>query len=454
MANAKKLAIVLLLALFLRLVNLNQSLWLDEAIGAIAARDYSYSEIITSFITFDNHPPLYYLLLKFWSSIFGYSEIALRGPSVIFGVLTVFILYRLNKFGSLLLATSQIHVYYSQEARMYAMAAFFATAALLYFTKALKTNKNLDWNIFSFALVAMMLTDYMPVFFLPVFPIYVYFKKRKVLNRLLAAFIPLAISGLLWSPILLEQLKNYSQIPDSFLFGGATLKQVGLLWMKFVFGRISFEPKALYYLLVALDSIPVIISLFNSIRRKNLLFWLWFLIPVFMGFVSSLLFPAFSYFRFLFILPAFYVLIAQSQRKFLISMVLLFNFLGLFIYYKDVYQQREQWRQAVQYIESKNEGLALFEFPEPFAPYLWYSQGTLEAKGATDSILATSPATEDKTRELARSKSKIYYFDYLKDVSDPAAIVQRVILENGFSETEKTAQFVGVGAITTYEEIN
>ena len=36
------------------------------------------------FFLSDFHPPLYYLVLKAWSSVFGYSEFSLRLPSVIF----------------------------------------------------------------------------------------------------------------------------------------------------------------------------------------------------------------------------------------------------------------------------------------------------------------------------------------------------------------------------------
>ena len=46
--------VVLLLGLLLRLLIINQSLWLDEAIGAIAVRDYSFSGILSDFMKFDN----------------------------------------------------------------------------------------------------------------------------------------------------------------------------------------------------------------------------------------------------------------------------------------------------------------------------------------------------------------------------------------------------------------
>src|SRR3972149_8169918 len=89
--------LVLALSLCLRLVVINQSLWLDEAIGAIAARDFSYSKILREFMLSDNHPPLYYLFLKAWVSLFGFSEVSLRMPSVLFGVGTIYLVYKISK---------------------------------------------------------------------------------------------------------------------------------------------------------------------------------------------------------------------------------------------------------------------------------------------------------------------------------------------------------------------
>src|SRR4029078_7831305 len=94
----KFLYFLLLLGLILRLISLNQSLWLDEAIGAIAVKNYSYVGIVTDFIKGDTHPPFYYLTLKLWTDLFGYSEIAMRMLSVIFGVATVWVVYKIAKF--------------------------------------------------------------------------------------------------------------------------------------------------------------------------------------------------------------------------------------------------------------------------------------------------------------------------------------------------------------------
>lgn len=67
----------LVLGLVLRLVSLNQSLWLDEATTALVAK-MSFTDIFTKFLPGDFHPPLYYLLIKVWVFLFGDSEVVLR----------------------------------------------------------------------------------------------------------------------------------------------------------------------------------------------------------------------------------------------------------------------------------------------------------------------------------------------------------------------------------------
>src|SRR3990167_4933057 len=133
---------VLILGIILRLISINQSLWLDEATTAIASQ-LSLSDFFTHFISKDFHPPLYYLIIHYWSSIFGISEIALRIPSVIFGISTIYIVYLVAReikikwpiIPALFLATSGLHIYYSQEARMYSMAAFLVSLSVYLFLR-------------------------------------------------------------------------------------------------------------------------------------------------------------------------------------------------------------------------------------------------------------------------------------------------------------------------------
>lgn len=471
---------ILFLALALRLVAINQGLWLDEAIGAIAAKNYSYSGIVFDFLKSDNHSPLYYLTLKGWASLFGFSDISLRLLSVVFGVAGVATIYLIAKkligkkdkyfplFSALLLASSPFHIYYSQEARMYIMAAFFASLAVYSFLLLVdKKTTSWEWVLFSFSITALIFTDYVPIFILPIFWIYSFIKKmdRKWWVRLFVSHIPLVILGFLWFPVFKVQVDSGRWLVATLpawkqVAGGATFKQAALTWMKFVLGRISLKDKLFYYFLVSFASIPVLLASFKALkdRKKLMLIWFWLFIPLILGFATSFWFPAFIYFRFVFVVPAFYLLISwgtgqvkgDKARLILGALLLLVNVVGWLIYISDPYQQREQWREAVEFIEGRGEeqDVVVFEYPEPFAPYRWYAKGKVEAIGVTNSISADSEITIVKTKEAILTKEGVYYFEYLRDLSDPQRVVEATLGGSGFIAKSVIDFFPGIGQIT------
>jgi len=164
---------ILLLTLFLRLISLNQSLWLDEATTSLASK-MSLADFFTGFMPGDFHPPLYYLLMKGWGSIFGLSEISLRIPSVIFGVLTIYFIYLIAKkvfdvktagIASVLAATSGLLIYYSQEARMYSLVVLLVTALFYLFLEK-------RWLLFSILIPILGMTDYVALLVVPLFLIF------------------------------------------------------------------------------------------------------------------------------------------------------------------------------------------------------------------------------------------------------------------------------------------
>ncbi len=121
------LVALLLFAFALRLINLTfQPLWFDEGWSVWFAT--SDLPAMVARTAADIHPPLYYALLHGWIALAGPSEGTLRLFCVLIGVLTVAALYRLaaDLFGvkvallaAMLLAVSPLHVFYSQEIRMY-----------------------------------------------------------------------------------------------------------------------------------------------------------------------------------------------------------------------------------------------------------------------------------------------------------------------------------------------
>ena len=103
---------------------------------------------------FHEHPPFYYLSLWAWTQAAGQGEFALRFWSVLPGVLSVPLIYlwlrRLSSrgvglFAAFLLAVSPFHVYYSQDARMYALVGALTLSSLICFERILKDGRQTWW---------------------------------------------------------------------------------------------------------------------------------------------------------------------------------------------------------------------------------------------------------------------------------------------------------------------
>jgi mannosyltransferase len=102
----------------------------------------------------ERSPPLYYLLAWGWSKLFGTGEVGLRSLSALIGVLTVPAAYlaarqlasrRAGLIAAALVAFNPYLVWYSQEARSYALLVFFLAWGLYLFARCLNdpTPRNL-----------------------------------------------------------------------------------------------------------------------------------------------------------------------------------------------------------------------------------------------------------------------------------------------------------------------
>lgn len=476
---------ILMFGLILRFIVLNQSLWHDEAIGALVVRDMSIKEMFNGYLVVDNHPPLYYLILKLQTLLFGFSEISLRFPSVIVGMGTIYLTYKIAKLydekgntpivSSLLLATSQLHIYYSQEARMYALTAFLVC---LYFYIHLLISKNIKFvskaKLFVFLSIAFMLifsSDYpASVVFIIVF-IDLLIKREKPKTFFTYAFtvIPSLLFLLFWFPYFLKQISGGSWLVEKVpswkqLAGGVDFYQLRLLWTKFTGGRVSFVNKPLYGAYIATTSLIYfgIVSRVNiKLIQKYKTIFLWFFGGAGLVYLISFIVPAFIYFRLLFILPAFYILIAallgqtktKTVSKIITFLLITINLFSTGVYYFNQYTQREQWRQAVNFIETflSKDNIAVFSYPEPFSGYRWYEKHPEYSFGLTDSIAPNKVQTQMITENTIKDKKSVYYFEYLRDLSDTDSVVVKSIESFGFTKKNTYSQFVGIGNIYFFE---
>jgi len=176
------LLVALLVAFALRVVFLDaQSLWNDE--GTSVALSALSLEAIVNGAARDIHPPLYYILLRFWMPFVGTTEFAVRFLSVIAGVLIVPVTYRVARaffddeiavIAAFLTAFSPFQIYYSQEARMYIWVTLWSAVSVWAFAKLqvssykfkveMRNSPFAIWLVYIAATTAALYTQYVGAF--------------------------------------------------------------------------------------------------------------------------------------------------------------------------------------------------------------------------------------------------------------------------------------------------
>src|SRR4051794_24119625 len=106
-----------------------QSFWFDESVTVRLVRDDLFG-MLGQIPDSESTPPLYYVVAWFWAKLFGVGEVGLRSLSALAGTATVPVIFALGArvasvraglIAAALAATNPLLVWYSQEARAYAL---------------------------------------------------------------------------------------------------------------------------------------------------------------------------------------------------------------------------------------------------------------------------------------------------------------------------------------------
>lgn len=445
--KTKGIFIILALGFLLRIISINQSFWLDEATSGIVARDFSFSEIVSVFSPRDFHPPLYYIILKTWSLVFGNGEISLRSLSIVSGLISIYALYLISKelnyknlfIAPILLATSGLHIYYSQEARMYSLATLFVALSVLFFVKLVKEGEGRvgEWFLFSLFLALSVATHYLAILIIPVFFLFGLLKKTKFnwWKKFLTSHIILIIFAVLWSPILIKQLSGGINVGSTSplwaqVLGKFSIKEILLVPIKFTLGRISIDNNLLYALVAVVIYLSAGWLLFIGIAsfKNKTIIWLWLFLPILIGVFLSLKVPLFSYFRFLFVLPAFYLILAEAilinkNKKFWFGLILSVNLISSVYYLGNSKFHREDWRALSNFIEENrnSNSQVLFVANSQMEGYKYYFPN------------AKIQGPESFDAEV----SEVWLLGYVKDIFDPEDKLKNKIEQSGYVKIDE-----------------
>ncbi|MEW5957432.1 MAG: glycosyltransferase family 39 protein [Chloroflexota bacterium] len=413
-------------AFLLRTVNLaGQSLWRDE-VDAIRFSSWTFQDLLSGLFRAGHNGPLFFICLRFWRSLAGNSEFALRYPSVVFGALAIplgFGLARQLGFGrraglllGLLLATSPYLVWYGQEAKMYTLLLALVTLAFIAYLKALDGAGKKWWGVFVVATSLSFYTHILSPLMLGVYAVTALLYHRRWRQHWRGWLISLACLTLPYIPLAWWQ---WPLLLDGYQSGHpfySLREQTYLLLQLYSRGLLHFAELAPIILVVFL----FLGGLFlndppregsNRSRRPagrgRAVLAAWALLPPLIVYLISRRVPVFEDRYLIYITPAFYLLLgvglvgvrAYGRRlaALCLGLALVFNLMG-------IWQQQRQpikadFRAAAAYLARRSPSPAAIMVQTPYLQhtlnyYYPYPYKLLEGLWTNDNKSEATVATE------------------------------------------------------------
>ena len=253
------LVLVLVAGAALRFATLDaQSLWYDEAVTAHLLA-LSLPDLWRAIPDSESTPPLYYVLGWLWTHVFGTGEVGLRSLSALLGSATIGVAWALGRrlggeraglATAALVAFNPMLVWFSQEARGYALLALLGALSGLLWLRALDepraVRRLLAWGLVAALALA---THYYAIFLIAPQAAWLALRAPGRRERVGALAVP-ALAGLALAPLALGQRSNDSA---SFIGDSALLTRLAQVPKQFLVGYDA----PLEALLVAVSALAI-----------------------------------------------------------------------------------------------------------------------------------------------------------------------------------------------------
>ena len=278
------ITVLLLLGIFFRFVNIDKKVyWIDEAFTSIRVSGYTEDEIVKNLseahvisinelqkyqhpnlekglidtiksleVEDPHHPPLYYVMERFWAQVFGNSVAAMRSLPAILSLLALPCIYWLclelgesplvGWIAVALVAISPFHILYAQEARPYSLwtvTILLSSAALL---RAMRLKTKASWSLYAVALVAGFYTFLFSGLVAVGHGIYVAIIERFRFSKTLTAYLVATVLSIMaflpWLWVLITNLAQAKSATDWTVTAKLTWLQLVLSWAEIL--RLDF----------------------------------------------------------------------------------------------------------------------------------------------------------------------------------------------------------------------
>ena len=200
-----------------------QSFWLDELV-TVSLLDRDFTEALAEVPRTEATPFVYYVVAWAWGSLLGLGEVGIRSLSALAGTATIPVAYgagaalvsrRTGLVAAALVAVNPFLVWYSQEARSYALFALFGAASVLAFGRALRGDGR--WLAAWAALSALTIaTHYFAVFLVAAEALWLLLRVPPARRVVAVSLLP-AAALLAHIPLVLAQRGNGEAVAGSSL---------------------------------------------------------------------------------------------------------------------------------------------------------------------------------------------------------------------------------------------
>jgi uncharacterized membrane protein len=380
---ALPLLFLILVGSLLRFPSLeHESLWFDELAQWFRSSTPDLNTVIEQGVRPNVDSPGLTVLLFFVIKYLGDSELALRFPSAVAGVLAIPMMYLLaarlysykeGLIAAALTAVAWCSIYYSQEARAYSLLLLFSIlTSYLWISMmgAFQRGDSPPYITMGLYLVAATVCAYLHYFGLYLVALQglaagvIFIKKPRALLKISVIYIALAVLYLPWLPMMLEDLGggklSWVEPPEisSFVFYLRFLFNESPLLLTVVVGLY------LYLLIQSLEAKGESVREIDPLS-PGLLLPLWLVIPFLGAYIKSVVSTPVLVFRYLIIsLPPAYILLSRAitrlpfkaKTQMAVALILVGLFLGDLVLVQHYYSlpHKQQWREAVAYIVERN----------------------------------------------------------------------------------------------------
>ena len=345
--NSKKweylaITLIMIAATFMRFYHFADWSLSNDELSALNRLQYdSFSEMLTNGVKLgDFHPAGVQAFLWFWVRIFGIGEWSVRFPFVVFGILSVWMVYLIGKkwfssttalFAAASMAFLQYPILYSQLARPYAPGSFFSLATVWFWTKIVFDHKRplIDYAGFALSVALAAYTHHYSFLFVIIVGISgFFFYKNLDLKKYLIASLAAGIIYLPHLNIFLHQFgvggvggdEGWLGVPESNWI-------LDYLWY-------AFNESWILILLLSGIFIFSILSFKAKFSKFHLLATSWFLIMFLIGYFYSIwrnpiLQFSILIFSFPFLLLFIFSFLNQKKSSSILIILLAFSFFGI-----------------------------------------------------------------------------------------------------------------------------